>query len=233
LSARYIVKTYSLLTTCDDSGVPCCCARDYEKVFGRRAAERDARRFRRRGLRGSARDVRELAGDVHGATVLEVGGGVGAIELELLADGAAAATNVELSAEYEEPAAELAAERGVAGRVERRVGDFVEASPALLPHDVVVLHRVVCCYPDVDALVGAAAERARRRMVLTYPQDRRLLRALAATANRLLKLRRSTFRVYVHPVTRIEAIAGANGLALERRRRRGLVWESAVFARAS
>src|ERR1700688_4797766 len=77
-----------------------CCARDYESFFGRRQAARNARGFRRHGLRGSARDLLELSGDVRGASVLEVGGGVGAIELELLAAGADRATNVELSGEY-------------------------------------------------------------------------------------------------------------------------------------
>ena len=90
-----------------------------------------------------------------GASVLEVGAGVGAIELELLAAGAARATDVELSGEYEEEAQKLLDEHGVADRVERRVGDFV--TEPVEPHDVVVLHRVVCCYPDVDALVGVAA----------------------------------------------------------------------------
>jgi 2-polyprenyl-3-methyl-5-hydroxy-6-metoxy-1,4-benzoquinol methylase len=219
---------YSLLTTCDDSWVPCCCARDYERVFGRKEAERDARRFRRRGLRGSAKDVVELAGDVHGATVLEVGGGVGAIELELLASGAAWATNVELSAEYDQPAAELAAERGVAGRIERRIGDFVEEAGSLEPHDLVVMHRVVCCYPDVDALVGSGAGRARTRMVLTYPQQRRLVAAAIAAVNAVMRLSGSAFRVYVHPFERIAAAAA--GMQLVERRRRGFVWETAAFA---
>lgn len=209
-----------------------CCARDYETFFGRKTAARDARRFRRRGLRGSARTLAELSGDVRGATVLEVGGGVGAIELELLAAGAERATNVELSGEYEEAAAELLAERGVTERVERRIGDFVATADTVTPHDVVVMHRVVCCYPDVDALVGAAAERARRRLVLTYPQERVIVRAGLGLVNVLLRLRRSTFRVYVHPVHRIEAAAGAHGLTPTGRRRHGLLWESLVLSRA-
>src|SRR5579885_588184 len=134
--------------------VPGCCSRDYEKVFGAKTAERDARRFRRRGLRGSAKAVADLAGDVTDASVLEVGGGVGAIEVALLEAGAARATNVELAATYEGAAEKLLAERSLSDRVDRRIGDFVEESDAIEPHDVVLMHRVVCCYPDVDALVG-------------------------------------------------------------------------------
>ena len=207
-----------------------CCARDYEKVFGRKTAERDARRFRRRGLRGSAKALTELAGDVHGATVLEVGGGVGAIEIELLERGAANATNVELAATYEEAAHGLLAERGFTDRVERRVGDFVAEADALPEFDVVVMHRVVCCYPDVSALVGAGAGHARRRMVVTVPQERRLVRAVLSAVNAVMRMTGSTFQVYVHPFDRIAAAAGAHGLGLVERRRSGYVWETAAFA---
>jgi magnesium-protoporphyrin O-methyltransferase len=208
----------------------CCCAHDYEKVFGRRTAARDARRFRRRGLRGSAETLAELAGNVHGATVLEVGGGVGAIEIELLERGAAGATNVELAGTYEDAARRLLAERGLTDRVERRVGDFVAEADSLPAHDVVVMHRVVCCYPDVDALVGAGADHARRRMVLTFPRERPLIRAVLSTLNAVMRLTGSTFQVYVHPFERIAATAGAHGLGLVERRRSGYVWETAAFA---
>jgi len=205
-----------------------CCARDYEKVFGRKTADRDARRFRRRGLRGSAKTLAELAGDVRGASVLEVGGGVGGIEIELLEAGAERATNVELAATYEQAASELLDERGLTERVERRIGDFVEQADAIPPHDVVVMHRVVCCYPDVDTLVGAGAKHARRRMVLTYPQERRLVRLALAAMNAVMRVGGSSFQVYVHPFDRIAR--AASGMELVERRRSGFVWESASFA---
>jgi hypothetical protein len=214
--------------------MPCCCAQrsDYESFFGRRTAARDARRFRRHGLRGSSRSLVELAGDVTGESVLEVGGGIGAIELELLEAGAERATNVELSRGYEHAASELLAERGLTDRVDRRIGDFVAEAGELGLHDVVVMHRVVCCYPDVDALVGAAAERTRRRLLLTYPQGRPLVRAGARIANALLRMRGSTFRVFVHSVPHMDDVARAHGLEPTARRRHGLVWESAAFTSA-
>jgi magnesium-protoporphyrin O-methyltransferase len=208
----------------------CCDPRAYERLFGTKAAERDARRYVRRGLGDTARGLVELAGDVTGATVLDVGGGVGAVELELLAAGAERATNVELSGGYEEAARRLLAERGLRERVDRRVGDFV--NEPVDPHDVVVLHRVVCCYPDADGLVGAAAGRTRRRLLVTYPQERPWVRAGARVVNLGLRLCGSSFRTYVHPVSRMAAAAAAEGLALGERRRQGLVWESAAFVRA-
>ena len=44
---------------------------------------------------------------LEGATVLEIGGGVGEIQIELLKSGAARAVNLELSPAYEAEATEL------------------------------------------------------------------------------------------------------------------------------
>lgn len=96
-----------------------------------------------------------------------------------------------------------------------------------------MLHRVVCCYPDADALVGAAAARARRRLLLTYPRERLLTRLGARAVNLWLRLTGCGFRTFVHPPERIRAAAEREGLALEARTTRGPIWESASFVRAS
>jgi 2-polyprenyl-3-methyl-5-hydroxy-6-metoxy-1,4-benzoquinol methylase len=209
----------------------CCNPIDYRRLFSRKYASLDARRYRERGLGATSRALVELAGDVEGSTVLDVGGGIGAIELELLAAGAERATNVELSGGYEEAASALLTERGLSDRVDRRVADFVSEGEAVEPHDVVVLHRVVCCYPDVEALMGAAAEHARKRLVLTYPQEHLLMRLGLRVINLWLRVSGCGFRTYVHPVARILGSAEADGLRLVRRERQGFLWESAALVR--
>lgn len=202
----------------------CCKPAEYRRFFNRKFARRDLDRYRRRGLTATERDLVTLCGNVGGATILEVGGGIGALQLELLDAGAAAATNVELSGGYEEAAAELFARHE---RVARVVADFVEVDVA--PHDIVVLHRVVCCYPDVDALVGAAARSARRELVLTYPQGRRWIGWGLHAVNLWLRLRGCGFRTYQHSFDSIAA--AATGMRLDRRLARGVFWESAAFER--
>src|SRR5919204_1865361 len=204
----------------------CCSPAAYSEFFDEKQARKDARRYRRKGLDRAARRIvsfltrRGVAGD----SVLEVGGGVGAIELELLKAGAARATNVELSPAYDAVARELLAEARLEDRVERRTGDFVDVADELEPADDVVLHRVVCCYPDVDALVGAAARRARRRLVLTYPPDITLARAVFAGSNLFMRLRGSDFRAYVWPVAAIARAAEANGFRRVAEERASLAW---------
>ncbi|HEU4449073.1 MAG TPA: class I SAM-dependent methyltransferase [Gaiellaceae bacterium] len=211
----------------------CCAPKGYARLFGRRAARRDARRYERSGLDAmGARMVAFLVGrGIEGASVLEIGGGVGALQVELLRAGAGRATNLELSPEYEDAARALLREHGLEERAERRLGDVV-AEPALAsPADAVVMHRVVCCYPDADALVGAAAERARRHLVLTFPRDRRLIRAGARLLNVGFRLLRWDYRTFVHPPAAIVAAAERRGLTLAHESR-SAVWQLAALERA-
>jgi len=209
-----------------------CCARGYERFFGARVARRDARRYRRNGLDGTARRLVDEVGarGVEGATVLEPGGGVGAIDLELLKRGADRATVVELSHGYDDEAAALAREAGAEERIERRHGDFVEQASLVGEADVVVMHRVVCCYPDPERLVGAAAERTRRLLALSFPRDTWWLRAASRTANVFFRLIGGV-ETYIHPPEVVEGSAERAGLTTVLHEPDGRIWRVAVFER--
>jgi hypothetical protein len=209
--------------------VTCCPPRGAEP-FTEKLAQRDLRRLRRRGLDPAARELADAV-QPEGATVLEVGGGLGALHLELLRRGAARATNVELSPAYETPAAALAHEQGFESRVERRILDFARESALVEDADVVVLHRVVCCSPDVDGIVGGAAARTRRELGLTFPFDAWWMRLGARGINAGARLLGWQWRFYIHSAAAITAAAEREGLHLARNRRRR-IWCVAVFVRA-
>lgn len=210
----------------------CCSPRAYSRVFSERSAWNQVRRYRKHGLdRTSRRIVQLLAGrGVEGRTVLEVGGGIGALHLELLRAGAARAVCIELTPTYEPAAAELLRETGLAERVERRVLDFAEVAAAVDAADVVVLNRVICCYPDLRKLAGAAAEHAREVLVLSFPKDRVWTRIVVAIAN--LPMRLARFRVFVHPERLLRAVTADRGLRFAGDDP-GVFWEIAAFERAA
>ena len=108
-------------------------------------------------------------GGLDGLTVLEIGGGVGEIALELLKRGARGAVNLELSPAYDAEAEQLVLEAGLEGRAVRRLHDLAVDPDGAEPADIVVLHRVVCCYPDYVRLLTAAAQHARRMLVFSHP----------------------------------------------------------------
>jgi 2-polyprenyl-3-methyl-5-hydroxy-6-metoxy-1,4-benzoquinol methylase len=212
--------------------VSACCGPAYDRFFGARQARRDAKRYRKHGLDQTARRlVDELAQHgVDGASVLEVGGGVGAIDIELFGQGAERAVVVELSNGYDEEARALAAEAGAETRIERRHGDFAEEEASIEPADVVVMHRVVCCYPDPELLVGAAARHARRLLALSLPRNTWWLRLGVNAANVWFRMR-GGIRSYVHPPAEVVGIAEAAGLSTVLDERSTRIWRIAVFER--
>ena len=193
----------------------CCNPRGCEDFFGRRFAKRVAARYRKRGLdKTASRIVAFLEREgVERASVLEIGGGVGEIQLELLKRGAASSVNLELSPAYDAEARALLREAGLDERsVERRLHDIAEAPEGVEEADIVVLNRVVCCYPDYERLLGAAASRARRALVFSHPPRNVVSRAFVAMQNVGLKLTRKQFRTFAHPPAAMLDVCRAHGL---------------------
>ncbi len=193
----------------------CCARHGQEEFFGEKTAANDARTYRRKGADPMARSLarRAAARGVEGASVLEIGGGVGQVALELLKAGAASAEVVELLPHYEPFVRALASEAGVADRMSFRTADLVADPTAAAPVDVVVMNKVVCCTPDGIVLAGIAATLARRALVLSFPRDVWWARTGLATVNLYLRLRRRRFRVFVHPQTALESAVEAHGFA--------------------
>ena len=211
----------------------CCDPNGLGAIFDERRARSDAAGYRSRGPDADERRVVGflVARGVGGLTVLEVGGGVGAIQLELLAAGAATAINVEASPGYETSALDLAAERGLSERVSRRVGDFATESASVGAADAVILQKVVCCYPNMPALVRPAAARARRWLVLTFPADRWWVRLGFGLASLAQRIARSRFRLFFHEPCEIRAIAEREGLSVVETHN-GMLWQFLALERA-
>ena len=167
---------------------------------------------------------------VQGLTLLEVGGGVGAIQIELLKAGLASAVSVELTPTYEESAVELLREAGFEDRVERRVMDFVDAAAEVGAADIVVMNRVICCYPDMPRLAGAAADHARETLVMSFPKERWWTRVVVWMINAGMAITRREFQIFLHPVARIWATGESHGLKRSVSRP-GVFWEIAGMSR--
>lgn len=197
---------------------------NFDREFDARFARRLAREYRRDGLTSSAQLVLDFAASVglDGASVLEIGGGIGDIQLEALKRGASRTTNVELSSAYEPEAARLLDEAGMRGRVTRVLGVDVAATPdAVAPADIVVLHRVVCCYPDYERLLGAAAGRSRRAVVFSHPSHNVVTRVSARVMNAFYRVTRNPYRAFSHSPDAMVAVLRRRGFEPRYRERSG------------
>jgi 16S rRNA G966 N2-methylase RsmD len=204
----------------------CCDRPGYQTLFNDRFARRIVRSYRKKGLNDTQLRMVSFLTErgIQDASVLEIGGGVGDLQIELLRRGARAATNLEISTGYEAEAASLLKQSGMADRVTRRLLDIVTAPDQVEPADVVVLHRVVCCYPDYQRLLSAAGGHARRLLVFSHPPRNLFNRAIVRCENILHRLRGSDFRAFVHPPTAMITVAQAQGLSVSYRHR-GFSWD--------
>ncbi len=211
----------------------CGCGDDFASIFDRDTAEADRRRYRRRGPDGSTRlllDMIRRAG-VRGATVLDIGGGIGVVTQELLKAGAGHATLVDASSAYLEVARQEARVSNLLDRVEFVDGDFVRRAETVDAADVVTLDRVVCCYPDAESLVSLSAARAKRLYGLVLPRDGAPIRLLVWLGNLRYRLTRSPYRAFVHRNAFIDRLVGAAGLR-RIEEKRTLFWRVVLYARA-
>ena len=200
--------------------------------FGEAAARRSLRSYRRSGApRTTAWLIDGLReGGVEGLTVLDIGAGVGAVHLELLARGAATATDIDGSSAYVAAAREEATRRGVVDRVRYEVGDFVALAAETESADLVVLDRVVCCYPDMESLVRLSVAHARRRYGLVYPRDSWWIRAGTRVMNAFARLIRQKVRAHIHRTAAVDSLVRAAGFA-PRFDRSNLFWQVVVYER--
>jgi magnesium-protoporphyrin O-methyltransferase len=216
--------------------VPCsCCAGEALDIFSEKGARRQLRRYLENGLGGD--DAKLMAawaeeGGLDGETVVEVGGGIGQIQAELVRRGAARGEVVEVVAGYAGPAADLGRAVGIEDRTAFMLADLLEDPAAVGPADVVVLRRVVCCSPNGPALLAAAGAKARRTLLASYPRDRALTRVFSRLQNVCFRLIRKRFRSFVYPSSELERAAAVTGLRRSRVSR-GLVWETAQYERGA
>jgi magnesium-protoporphyrin O-methyltransferase len=214
--------------------MPCNCCEITNNTFGEDSARADVRSYRKRGPAEQTKlilqAIRSL--NLRKAELLDIGGGIGAIHHELLGDVAEQATHVDASAAYLKEARAEAARRGHAEQVRFIHADFTDVATDLPQADIVTLDRVVCCYPDFRRLLKAAANHSRAALAMTYPREAWYTRIGLKIINIFQRLGRDPFRVFLHPVTEMDALLKAEGFERVSLRRL-FVWEMALYKRAS
>ena len=213
-----------------------CCTRycAAEALFSSKMAKRDLRRYRRHGADATTRlmlaEIRRLP--LEGQHLLDVGGGIGVVICELADSRIASAAIVEASPAYLEVARREVGLKYGSRSTQFIPGDFAAIAGTLPDADVVTLDRVVCCYPDAEVLLGAAAARTRQVLAFTYPRDRWYVRTMFALGNFWLWLTGKKFRAFVHAPKRMAAVLENAGL-VRATQRETLVWMLDLYQRSN
>ena len=204
-----------------------CCINALDKQFDEGYFRSALRSYKESGLGKRAQllvDFLQTQG-LEGRSLLEIGCGIGALHAELLSRGAASAVGIDASPAAIQAADALMEEMGLADRVEHRRGDFVDLQDQIEEADVVLLDRVVCCYPNMDALMNGAARHARGIVGITMPRRAWWMKAGVTVINLVERLLRRPFRVYYHDHDKLDAVVTGQGFTRVYRASAG-VWET-------
>jgi SAM-dependent methyltransferase len=212
--------------------MPRCHCEATDRHFTPARARQELVTYRRRGPTGTARLILNSLRDVNLAaeTVLDVGAGIGVLHHELLERGVQRAVHLEVANAYLDAAQEETARRGHQHRVHFRRGDIATLAAELAPADLVTLDRVLCCSPELDALIEVSARKAIRYFALSYPHDYWYVRGRVRWQNARRRWAGDPFRFFVHPVHRIRSLIRAAGFQV-RRARWNLNWEVVICTR--
>jgi Methyltransferase domain len=208
------------------------CSGGCVNTFSTKDAKNDLKRYLKQGPDATTRALIDAirAEAIEGATLLDVGGGIGAISLELLAGGLAGVQAVDATEGYVEVARAEARRRGYGDRTRHLLGSLEELAGEVDPADIVTLDRVVCCDPDAVALLNAVTDHARRMVGLVYPRvtwwNKVAARAIAAFG----WLTRDDTRWHLHDDRTIDGQLRRAGF--ERREvDRSFIWQVALYVR--
>lgn len=211
-----------------------CCGQcqGIEEVFSENLVKKELSHYREHGANKTTRmlldSIKQYS--VQGQTLLDIGGGVGAIQYAMLDAGVERAISVDASSAYLEATRAEAQRRGLAERVEYHHGDFVDLAPDIAPADIVTLDKVICCYHDMKNLVALSAARAKKLYGVVYPRDRWWVKLGIRIMNIVFGLQKNPYRSFIHPTHAVEAIIQRSGLR-RHSHTQTLVWQVVVYTR--
>ena len=205
-----------------------------EETFNPKLTSRELRDYRKKGPDRTTQllidAIRESG--VEGAVLMDIGGGVGAIQHALIKAGVVSVTSVDASTGYTEALRQEAAHQGHADRITQIHGNFVDLAPSLEAADIVTLDRVICCFDDMHALVGASVAKARRLYGLVYPRDTWLARALLSLQHFFADLFHGNMRIFAHRTAEVDALVRSHGFEQAYQRNAGF-WQVVMYTRSA
>ena len=211
----------------------CCQCQGIENMFDKKAAKRELKRYLKKG---PSKTTNMLLNAIHkkgvkGLDFLDIGGGIGAIQYDLIKAGALNGTSIEASSAYIDVVKEEALQNdGLVKGVNFMHGDFTSVASDVDSADIVTLDKVICCYDDMVELVGLSSKLARKIYAVIYPRDVWWTKLFLPMMNFYPRIKSSSFRAFIHPTKKVEEIIFGNELK-RNYYATTLFWQVAIFTR--
>jgi magnesium-protoporphyrin O-methyltransferase len=191
-------------------------------------------KYKSKGLTSSSQVLLDTLSSkgLEGKTVLDIGCGTGFFALETLRHGAASCVGVDLSEEAVREANDYARESGFQDRAKFEVTDAASEHPP--SSDVVVMDKVLCCYPDAHSLLRTASDSSKELLGFVVPRDegwmKPFMRCGAAAINMAERLRKTGFKFYLHSLHSIDRQLVENGFQ-QQNKTKSRVWLVYLYRR--
>jgi magnesium-protoporphyrin O-methyltransferase len=210
----------------------CCQCKGIENIFDKKAAKRELKRYLKKGPSKTTSMLLDAIHEkgVQGLDFLDIGGGIGAIQYDLIKAGASSGTSIEASSAYIDAVNYETLQNDLVERVSFKHGDFTTMASDVDSADIVTLDKVICCYDDMSELVDLSSKLARKIYAVIYPRDVWWTKLALLMVNFYPRIKGSSFRVFIHPTKKVEEIIFGNGLK-RNYYATTLFWQVAIFTR--
>ena len=201
-------------------------------MFDKKAANRQLKRYLKKGPSKTTTMLLDAIHkiDVQGLDFLDIGGGIGAIQYDLIKAGASGGTSIEASSAYIDVVKDEILQNSLAETVSFKYGDFTTMASDVNSADIVTLDKVICCYDDMSDLVGLSSKLARKIYAVIYPREVWWTKLAVLMMNFYTRIKGCSFRTFIHPTQKVEEIIFGNGLK-RNYYATTLIWQVAIFTK--
>jgi len=210
----------------------CCQCQGIENMFDKKAAKRALKRYLKKGPSKTTEMLLKAIHktEVKGLDFLDIGGGIGAIQYDLIKAGASSGTSIEASPAYIDLVKDEIHKNNLAEIIDFKHGDFTAIASDVDSADIVTLDKVICCYDDMSELVRLSSKLSRKIYAVIYPRDAWWTKLALLFINFYPIIMGSPFRVFIHPTKKVEEIIFRNGLKRDYYDTT-LFWQVAIFTK--
>ncbi len=190
-----------------------CCKSTYDTTFDLKRAKKEMAQYLKTGPKKSTHYLIDPLKDqdLSSNSLLDIGGGTGAIILELFGKEIDRAYYLEISDAYSAVFRDQVVLRSLEENIEIQTGDLTENHQKLPRVDVVTMDKVICCYEDYQQLVKLSLQKAVKLYAYTIPLDVWWVKAINSVAEFIKSLFTNQLPTHVHPVGKIEEMVMAQG----------------------
>lgn len=193
-----------------------CCGADM--LFDEKTAKKEYAKYLKKGPdRVTAKLIEQLSTVEKGRSLIDVGGGIGAIQWWFLNQGGESVYGIDASSGYLSLAGQHALKKNWTSNVLYFMGDFTDKKDDLPMADHTTLDKVICCYPNFENIVKAACDKSHKSVSVSYPMDGIIAQAFRSVGVVFMKLKKNPFKPYIHPVRNVRQSFSNHGFKISQR----------------